>query len=41
MNAQDLADGLVTIEYFNGVLCIWAYGAQARVDELNGISATR
>ena len=34
MNAQDLADGLVTIEYFNGVLCIWAYGAQARVDEL-------
>ncbi len=34
MNAQDLADRLVTIEYFNGVLCIWAYGAQARVDEL-------
>ncbi len=41
MNAQDLADQLVTIEYFNGVLCIWAYGAQARVDELNGISATK
>ncbi len=34
MNAQDLADQLVTVEYFNGVLCIWAYGAQARVDEL-------
>jgi hypothetical protein len=34
MNAQDLADRLVTIEYFSDVLCIWAYGAQARVDEL-------
>ncbi len=33
MNAQDRADRLVTIEYFSGVLCIWAYGAQARVDE--------
>ncbi|MFQ5755910.1 MAG: DsbA family protein [Acidiferrobacterales bacterium] len=34
MNAQDLADRLVTIEHFSDVLCIWAYGAQARVDEL-------
>jgi predicted DsbA family dithiol-disulfide isomerase len=34
MNAQDLADRLVTIEYFRDALCIWAYGAQARVDEL-------
>lgn len=34
MNVQDPADRLVTIEYFSDVLCIWAYGAQARVDEL-------
>ena len=24
----------VTIEVFSDVLCIWAYGAQARIDQL-------
>ncbi len=28
------AEQRVTIDYFSDVLCVWAYGAQARVDEL-------
>lgn len=31
----------VRIEYFSDVLCVWAYGAQARVDELKRSFAPR
>jgi predicted DsbA family dithiol-disulfide isomerase len=28
------ADKQITIEYFTDVLCVWAYGAQIRLDQL-------